>query len=267
MYESHWGLKEKPFENTPDPRFLYFSSEHMEAISRLVYTVEEVKGATLLTGEYGCGKTVISRLLFERLPVDKYDVALVTNPMLNPVELLGEICFQLGISLPPKSNKSTMLRELNELLFKNMKGDKGTIIIIDEAQTIKNSQAFEELRLLLNFQLNDRFLLTLILIGQPELREIINDLRQLKQRISTQYHLNPLNRQDTEKYILHRLKIAGLIRRIFSEQAIDIIWKNSDGVPRVINSICDVCLLMGLSKKSAEIDKEIAEKAVDYLEQ
>ena len=267
MYESHWGLKEKPFENTPDPRFLYFSSEHMEAISRLVYTVEEVKGATLLTGEYGCGKTVLSRLLFERLPAEKYDVALVTNPLLSPLELLTEICFQLGINLPSRAAKTHILRELNECLFKNMKNEKGTIIIIDEAQTIKNMQAFEELRLLLNFQLNDRFLLTLILIGQPELRDIINELKQFKQRISMQYHLNPLNRDDTEKYIVHRLKIAGVKRKIFSVDASNVIWRNSEGVPRVINSICDICLLMGQSKKALEVNTEIAENAVQYLEQ
>jgi len=120
MYESHWKLKEKPFENTPDPRFLYLSSEHIEAFSRLKYTVDEKKGATLLTGEYGCGKTVLSRLLFEKLPPEKYNVALVTNPLLSPTALLGEICFQLDIDLRIRAPKSQILRELNDFLFQGM---------------------------------------------------------------------------------------------------------------------------------------------------
>lgn len=267
MYESYWELKEKPFENTPDPRFIYLSSEHIEAFSRLIYTVEEKKGATLLTGEYGCGKTVLSRLLFEKLIPEKYNVALVTNPLLSPTELLGEICFQLNIDLRVRAPKIQILRDLNEYLFQNMKNEKETVIIIDEAQAISNLKAFEELRLLLNFQLNNKFLLTLILIGQPELREIINNLKQFKQRISMQYHLNPLNMDETDKYILHRLKVAGILRKIFSDDAISIIWKYSEGVPRMINTICDTSLLMGYSKKTSWINTDIAEKAVLYLDQ
>jgi len=265
MYESHWKLKEKPFENTPDPRFLYLSSEHIEAFSRLKYTVDEKKGATLLTGEYGCGKTVLSRLLFEKLPPEKYNVALVTNPLLSPTALLGEICFQLDIDLRIRAPKSQILRELNDFLFQGMENKKETVVIIDEAQAIKNLNAFEELRLLLNFQLNNKFLLTLILIGQPELRQIINKLKQFKQRITMQYHLNPLNRDDTEKYIFHRLKVSGILKKIFSDEAISIIWKCSEGVPRVINTICDTSLLMGYSEKTKMINKKIAEMAVEYI--
>ena len=267
MYESYWGLNEKPFENTPDPRFLYLSSEHLEALTRLIYIVEELKGATLLTGEYGCGKTVLSRLLFEKLSPDKYNVALVTNPLLNPTELLEEICFQLGVELKENVSKAQLLRELNNSLFKNMKNSKGTIVIVDEAQAIKNEQAYEELRLLLNFQLNDRFLLTLILIGQPELREIIGKLKQFKQRISMQYHLNPLNKDDSAKYITHRLKVAGVKKKIFTDDASKIIWEHAEGVPRIINTICDTCLLTGLSMKILEINEEIAGKAIQYLDQ
>lgn len=266
MYESYWGLKEKPFENTPDPRFLYNSHEHQEAATRLTYAVEERKGAALLTGEYGCGKTVISRKLFEILPQDRYEIALVTNPLLSPIELLREICFQMGIKSPVNPAKTQLLMDLNEHLYENMKNKKDTVIVVDEAQAIKNNSTFEELRLLLNFQLNDRFLVTLILIGQPELREMIDELRQLKQRIAIRYHLNPLSRGDTKKYIAHRLKIAGAEKTIFSNNVHDLMWINSGGTPRLINTLCDMCLLLGFTKGYKKINEEVVKKAIYSLE-
>jgi general secretion pathway protein A len=265
MYEKYWGLKEKPFENTPDPRFIYFSHEHLEAISRLTYTVEERKGAALLTGDYGCGKTVISRLLFERLPPEKYEIGLVTNPMLTPIALLREICFQLGIENSERSNKTKLLSNLNEYLYENLNKQRDTVVIIDEAQTIKNPLAFEELRLLLNFQLNERFLMTLILIGQPELRDTLDRLKQLKQRLAVRYHLNPLNKGETGKYITHRLEIAGLKEKIFFEKTVDSIWESSGGIPRMINTICDMCLLLGYNKNLDTITKGIVKDVAGDL--
>ncbi len=258
MYKDYWGLKEKPFENTPDPRFLYFSHDHLEATHRLTYAVEERKGAALLTGEYGCGKTVISRQLFEVLPQDKYDIALITNPLLTPAEMLREICIQLGIKNTQSRLKTQLLSLLDEYLYENLKKNKDTVIIVDEAQAIKNPMTLEELRLLLNFQLNDRFLLTLILIGQPELRVLIDEFKQLKQRLAISYHLNPLNKEDTKKYILHRLKVAGVEKKIFADDVDAMIWDISEGVPRVINTACDMCLLLGFSKRKKKIDKELA---------
>lgn len=266
MYESYWRLKEKPFENTPDPRFLYSSYEHIEAATRLTYAVEERKGAALLTGEYGCGKTVISRLLFELLPEERFEIALITNPLLSPTALLQEICLQLGIKSSENPTKPQLLKELNGRLYENMKKKKDTVIVIDEAQAIQDISTFEELRLLLNFQLNERFLLTLILIGQPELREMINELEQLKQRLAIRYHLNPLSREDTRKYIIHRLKIAGTERKIFTDDAHDEIWANSEGIPRVINTISDMCLVLGFSKELDEINEGIVRRAIYSLE-
>jgi len=266
MYEAHWGLKEKPFENTPDPRFIYLSHEHLEATTRLTYTIKERKGAALLTGEYGCGKTIISRLLFEILPPIQYEVAMVTNPMLSPIELIREICLQLGIRISKKMPKTKLLKELNQRFYENMNKGKDTVLIIDEAQAIKDLNAFEELRLLLNFQLNNRFLLTLLLIGQPELREKIDELKQLKQRLAIRYHLNPLNKEDTEKYIIHRLGIAGAKRKIFADDANNVIWENSEGIPRMINTICDMCLLVGFTEGLNEINKEIVKKATYGLD-
>jgi len=265
MYEKFWGLKEKPFENTPDPRFVYYSSEHLEAISRLTYAIEERKGAALLTGEYGCGKTVMSRVLFEELPKDKYEIGLVTNPLLSATALLREICFQLDIKGSTSSNKTKLLENLNNQLYENMNDKKDTVIIVDEAQVIKDLMAFEELRLLLNFQLNNRFLLTLIIMGQPELRETIDKLKQLKQRLAVRYHLNPLNKKDTGKYIVHRLKIAGLERNIFPDNIANIIWESSEGIPRMINTICDMCLLLGFNNKLNRINEKIVEDVVSDL--
>jgi general secretion pathway protein A len=146
-----------------------------------------------------------------------------------------------------------------------MRKKKDTVIIIDEAQAIQDLTTFEELRLLLNFQLNDRFLLTLILIGQPELREKINELKQFKQRLAIRFHLNPLGLDDTRKYIVHRLKIAGTEKKIFANDAYNVIWRSSHGVPRVINSICDMCLLSGFTKKLNKIDAKVVRKVVSEL--
>lgn len=266
MYEDYWGLKEKPFENTPDPRFLYFSHDHLEATNRLTYAVEERKGAALLTGEYGCGKTVISRQLFEVLPQDKYDIALITNPLLTPAEMLREICIQLGLKKTKSRLKTQLMSLLNECLYENMRKNKDTVIIVDEAQAIKNPMTVEELRLLLNFQLNNRFLLTLILIGQPELRVMIDGFKQLKQRLAISYHLNPLNKEETKKYILHRLKIAGVEREIFADDINAMIWEVSEGVPRVINTACDMCLLLGFTKGKKKIDEGLAKLAFSDIE-
>jgi general secretion pathway protein A len=267
MYELYWGLKEKPFENTPDPRFLYFSDEHREAISRLTYAIEQRKGAALLTGGYGCGKTVISREIFGKLTHDKYESALVTNPLLSPLDLLREICFQLNVKIELESPKTELLKKLNECFYQNMNAQKDTVIIIDEAQAIENLSAFEELRLLLNFQLNDRFLLTLILIGQPELKEKIDQLKQFKQRLAIQYHLTPLNEQETAQYILHRLKVAEAQSEIFAPDAIQTVWRRSDGIPRVINNICDLSLLVGFSNKVHKIDEALIQIVANELDQ
>ena len=266
MYEAYWALKEKPFENTPDPRFLYSSYEHLEAATRLTYAIEERKGAALLTGDYGCGKTVISRLIFEALSPERYEIAMVTNPLLSPVALIQEICFQLDVNSSDNPTKPQLLKDLNERLYENMRKEKDTVVIIDEAQAIQDLTTFEELRLLLNFQMNNRFLLTLILIGQPELREKIAELKQLKQRLAIRFHLNPLGLSDTQKYVIHRLKIAGSEKKIFSDDSFETIWRSSQGVPRVVNSICDMCLLLGCTKKLNEINAEVVRDSVNAIE-
>jgi general secretion pathway protein A len=266
MYESYWHLKEKPFENTPDPRFFYFSEEHKEALSRLTYAVQERKGAALLTGDYGCGKTVISRLLFERLPEDKYCLAFIANPLfLSPISLLREICHQLDVENSIEAPKDQLLKNLNERFYENLNANKDTVIIIDEAHAISSQDAFEELRLLLNFQLNHRFLLTLILIGQSELREKVNELKSLKQRLAIKFHLNAFLEEDTKNYVSHRLQIAGASEEIFTAKALHSIWTKSGGIPRVINNICDLSLLIGFSRKLTRIDEDLIDEVAKDL--
>lgn len=257
MYEDYWGLKELPFENVPDPRFFYRSPQHEEALMRLVYALKTHKGAAMLTGEVGCGKTLISRVLIKELiPEKQWELALIAHPTFSPVEFLKEILYQLRIDKSPDS-KVDLLHHLNDEMVKNMREGRHTIIVVDEAQSIDDMDTFEELRLLLNFQLNERFLLTLILMGQPELKRKIAKIPQLEQRIALRYHLGPLDLSHIEQYIAFRLRVAGSDSSIFTEGATKIIYEYSQGVPRKINNICDLSLLVGFSKKLQYIDANI----------
>ncbi|MFP6889235.1 MAG: AAA family ATPase, partial [Nitrospinota bacterium] len=230
-------------ENLPNPDFLYFSPKHEEALTRLIYAAQGRKGAAMLTGDASMGKTTLTRAFIRQLDEDRYDIGLVANPSLQPVEFLKEILYQLDVQEATDS-KVELLRLLNEKMLANIQANKDTIVIVDEAQAIEDERTLEELRLLLNFQMNDRFLLTLILVGQPELLKKVEKIPQLSQRISIKYHLSPLDYMDTVKFIFFRLKVAGLEKSIFSEEAIKEIFKVSDGIPRRIVNLCDLCLLV-----------------------
>ncbi len=260
MYREYWGFQEKPFENTPDPRFIYYSSKHEEALMRLLYAVREKKGAAMLSGEYGSGKTLLSRVAMVKLlnEEERYRVALVVNPAIPKKELLSEIVYQFGEEIAKGDTKSDLLHKLNDILYKNMGYKKHSVIIIDEAQTIEDASTLEELRLLLNFQLNEVFLLTLLLIGQPELREIIDRIPQFKQRLAIKYHLETLDFSETNEYIRHRCRVAGREDSPFSDDAIGLIYSASKGIPREINNICDLCLLIGSGEKVDFVNEDIA---------
>ena len=260
------GLREKPFENTPDPRFLYYSPKHEEALIRLLYAVREGKGGALLTGEYGSGKTVLSRVLMGELGSDKYSVGLITHPQLTALQFLKEIVYQLGEDRSSHT-KAGVLHILQDMLYANMENRKDTVVIIDEAQLIKGKELFEELRLLLNFQLNDRFLLTVLFLGQPELQPKIEAIPQLKQRLGVRYHLSTLDDVETGKYITHRLEVAGGRDDILTEAAKGLVYRYSGGTPRRINNICDMSLLIGFGEKVERIDKEIVNKVARDLEE
>jgi type II secretory pathway predicted ATPase ExeA len=264
MYEKYWGLTEKPFENTPDPRFMYYSTKHEEALTRLLYAIKEEKGAAMLTGEYGSGKTILSRIIIDELIKNKiYEVALIIHPQLTPVQFIQEIIYQLK-NEHAKGPKPQLLHMMQDIIYKNYHEQKKTVILIDEAQIIKNQETFEELRLFLNFQLNNKFLITLVLIGQPELLKKISAIPQLEQRLGIKYHLFGLNDKETEEYIKHRLAVAGAGSEIFTQEAIQIIYGYSGGLPRKINNIGDMCLLIGFGQEVKEINKELAQRvAVD----
>lgn len=261
MYEEYWSLTEKPFENTPDPRFIYFSSQHEEGLSRLLYVVKEGKGSGMLTGVFGCGKTLLGRTLLKELDKDIYKTAYIANPYLSYEELLMHIVYSLGgKDLPERKTEvliNVVIERLSEILENNMRDGKKTVIIIDEAHVIRDRQVWEELRLILNFQLEDRFLLTLLLLGQPELRELIDSNKQFTQRIAVRYHLENLNEEESKKYIAHRLSVSGRIQPMFTEGAYKLIYKKSNGIPRRINHICDLSLFSGFGKGLSIIEEDV----------
>ncbi|MBL7069758.1 MAG: AAA family ATPase [Candidatus Omnitrophica bacterium] len=264
MYETYWRLKEKPFENTPDPRFMYYSKKHEEALVRLLYAVKEEKGAAMLTGEYGSGKTVLSRIVMDELiKKEIYEVALIIHPQLAPIEFVQEIIYQLK-NENVSGTKPQLLHVLHDVIYRNYIDGKKTVILIDEAQIIKDRETLEEIRLFLNFQLNDKFLITLLLIGQPEFLGRVGIIPQLQQRLGIKYHLVGLNLDETKEYISHRLSVASAESNMFTEGAIEVIYDYSEGLPRKINNICDMSLLVGFGQEAKTVDVELANKlAVD----
>ena len=264
MYEQYWGLKERPFENTPDPRFFFKSKQHEEGLNRMLYIIREGKGAGMLTGVYGCGKTLLSREIMRELEQDVYKLALITNPRLDDVEMLRMIMYGLAGSEPPV-RKADVLIGLERILKNNAADGKKTIVLIDEAHVIEDKNIFEELRLLLNFQEADKFLLTLLLLGQPELREKVENIKQLNQRIAMRFHLDALTREETSAYINHRLSIAGAKKSLFSSEALQVVFERSGGIPRRINQVCDSALLTGYGKDANIIDAEIVKEAIQSL--
>lgn len=270
MYEAHWGLSLKPFENTPDPKFLYHSPQHEEGLSRLLYVVSEGKGAGLLTGVFGCGKTLLGHTLFKELDRDIYKTAFIANPFLNYSELLMHIAYSLGARDLPKNKQDVLvnvvLERLGEILENNMRDGKKTVVVIDEAHVITDLRVWEELRLLLNFQIENQFLLTLLIIGQPELKAIIDSNKQFSQRIAVKYHLGPLTEQETQDYISHRLNVAGANQVLFAPGTDKLIYKKTGGIPRRINHLCDLALFAGFGKNVKVVDDNLINEVSSDVE-
>ena len=265
MYEAYWKLAEAPFSGAPDPRFIYLSKQHEEGLMRLLYLVKAHKGAGMLTGIFGCGKTLLAHTLFDQVKKEGHKFVNITNPRLDDVELLRMIAHQLGIP-SPSERKADVLIAIQNSLLDNLRDGKQTIIVIDEAHTIQDASLFEEIRLLLNFQKENQFLLTLFLLGQPELMEKIDLNKPLAQRLAMRFHLQQLGATETQHYILHRLNVAQASRQIFSPEAVALIYEMSGGIPRRINQICDMSLFSGWAKQAMQIDPEIVRDAVASIE-
>jgi type II secretory pathway predicted ATPase ExeA len=258
MYLEYWGFRLLPFENVPDPDFFYLSETHKEALTRLLYATRERKGGALLSGDIGCGKTTLTNVYVREISGNGFDIGLLINPKLEPVELLQEILYQLNTTADPPDTKVKCLHILNEKMLENMKQNKDTLLVIDEAQLL-TEENLEEIRLLQNFQLNDRQLLTVVLVGQTELRNRISNMEHIDQRIAIRYHLEPFNLDDTISYIRFRLEKAGSKENVFDSEAMEKIYDHSGGVPRKINHLCDLALLLGFSNKEKMINSQIIE--------
>jgi type II secretory pathway predicted ATPase ExeA len=264
MYKEFYGLKEKPFSKTPDPRFLYMSNGHREALARLQYVLEE-RELALLTGEIGCGKTTISRALMDSMG-DAYRFCFIFNPRFTAMEFLRVIARSLEVE-SPSCDKDELLKEITDSLFRFQEEGHCPVIVIDEAQLIPDREIFDEIRLLTNFQMDDRNLLSVIILGQPELRKILSApiYEPLRQRIAINYHLHPLNPEETQEYLDFRMEVAGGSAGLFSPDAVQRIFELSGGVPRMINLIATNTLLDGFGKDAAWIDAGIVDGMADEL--
>jgi general secretion pathway protein A len=262
MYTKFFGLNEKPFAITPDPRYLFMSERHGEGLAHLVYGVTESGGFIQLTGEVGTGKTTLVRTLLSQLP-DKVDVALILNPQLSALEFLTAICEELHITLPQeKGSAKALVDALNWHLLAAHAAGRRTILLVDEAQNL-TVEVLEQLRLLTNLETAKQKLLQIILIAQPELREKLagNELRQLAQRVTGRYHLEPLSKDESSRYIDHRLKVAGALTEIFDDGAKYEVFRLSGGVPRIMNVICDRALLGAYSRDKRTVNRRLVRRA------
>ena len=259
MYRNFYGLQEKPFSKTPDPRFLFMGRGHREAFARLQYAVEERETA-LLTGEIGCGKTTLSRGLMDALG-DAYQFCFIVNPRMSATSLLRTIARTLGLD-PVPTAKEDLIAGLTGLLGERYDQGICPVVVIDEAQVIPDREVFEEIRLLTNFQLDDRNLLSLVVMGQPELAERLRHpaLEPLRQRIGIRFHLNPLDLEETQEYLDFRIVTAGGSPGLFSPDAVVRIHDYSAGVPRRINAIATNALLAGYGRDAAIIDLAVVEE-------
>lgn len=244
MYEEYFGLTEKPFQITPDPRFLYLSQRHRDGFAHLLYGADQAGGFVLLTGEVGTGKTTLCRSALAQA-TENVRVALILNPKQSPIELVASICDELQVSYPQKTKSiKALIDKLNLYLLRAYGQGQRIVVVIDEAQNLE-VEVLEQVRLLTNLEVSTQKLLQIILIGQPELSQMLEkpELRQLAQRITARFHLTPLNREETEDYIIHRLKIAGVNREIFTKSATQRIFHYSNGIPRLINTLCERSLI------------------------
>ena len=261
MYTEFFGLNEKPFAITPDPRYLYMSARHTDALAHLVYGISESGGFIQLTGEVGTGKTTLIRSLLEQLP-EKADIALILSPQLTTLEFLQTIAEELGCLLPQERTVKSVIDALNAHLLRVHSEGRRVVLIVDEAQTL-STELLEQVRLLTNLETAKQKLLQIILIGQPELRDLLDrpDMRQIAQRITGRYHLEPLDADDTATYVGHRMRVAGALRDVFSKSALRGLYRRARGIPRLINVIADRALLAAYTQDRHTVDRKLVARA------
>ncbi len=261
MYTDFFGLNEKPFSITPDPRYLYMSARHTDALAHLLYGISESGGFIQLTGEVGTGKTTLIRSVLEQLPA-KADIALILSPQLTTIEFLATIVQELHCPPPAERTVKAYIDVLNAHLMRAHAEGRRVVLIVDEAQTL-SPELLEQVRLLTNLETAKQKLLQIILIGQPELRELLDraEMRQIAQRITGRYHLEPLTKDDTRAYVNHRLRVAGAQHDVFTKSAINALYKHARGIPRLINVIADRALLAAYTRDHRSVDAHLVAAA------
>jgi general secretion pathway protein A len=266
VYLDYYGLTEAPFDITPNPRFLFYTPKHREAINHLLYGIRERKGFVQITGEVGAGKTTLCRAMLEQLD-SRYATALILNPVMSPDELMKAIAIEFGLPVNGLDRLDTVAL-INNFLLQQVELGRDSVLIIDEAQDLTD-ELLEQVRLLSNFETDDRKLLQIVLMGQPELRDRLNNprLRQLRQRITVRYHLLPLNRGEVTQYVHHRLHVSGGNGTpAFTLPALWRVHRYSQGIPRLVNAVCDKALLAGFVQQCERISFRMVGQAVRELE-
>lgn len=266
MYEAHFGLTEKPFSLTPNPRFLYLSRTHQEALAHLRYGLDNRIGFIAVSGEVGTGKTTILRTLFEQLDEERFQVAMIFNPCLSAMELLQNVNREFGLPARKRSSLA-LVEELNRFLLSENRVDRTPVLVIDEAQNLA-AEVLEQIRLLSNLETDSDKLLQIILVGQPELDALLDraELRQLAQRIAVRCRLEPLDRQETAGYVQHRLQVAGVFGDLFDTDALAAIFRWTRGLPRLINVLCDRALLSAYAEGRHRVSREEVREAAGELD-
>ncbi len=266
MYLEYYGLTEAPFDITPNPRFLFYSAKHREAFNHLLYGIRERKGFVQLTGEVGAGKTTLCRAMLEQLD-GRFSTALILNPVMSANELMQAIGMEFGLKVDGLDRLNTV-NVINQFLLQQVERHKDSVLIIDEAQDLTDD-LLEQVRLLSNLETDNRKLLQIVLMGQPELRDRLNAhrLRQLRQRITVRYHLSPLSRYEVSHYIQHRLEVSGAKGApYFTQPAIWRVHRYSKGIPRLVNALCDKALLAGFVQQTERLTWSMVGRAIRELE-
>ena len=266
MYLDYYGLNEPPFDITPNPRFLFYSAKHREAFNHLLFGIRERKGFVQMTGEVGAGKTTLCRAILEQLD-ERYATALILNPLMSPAELVKAVAQEFALPINGLDRLDT-IAVINQFLLQQAEDGKETVLIIDEAQDLTD-ELLEQVRLLSNLETDNRKLLQIVLMGQPELRDRLNNprLRQLRQRITVRYHLLPLTRQEVRQYVQHRIHLCGGNGTpCFTRPALWRVFHYSQGIPRLVNAVCDKALLAGFVAQRERIDMRLVGRAVRELE-